>query len=150
MTTSNSPPSVAVDAVIFARAWFSGSATNFSRMPGLAASNWPDSEMASFICGFDTIAMTSVRPLVPSAPARAQLVSARTKASTSSGRRALGMAHPWEHLHLEARAAAHQGQRVGVLPERQGIREQGIRVDSAGSHQVERGAEAVQHRHRAD
>src|SRR4051795_11371974 len=147
MTTSNSPPSVAVDAVILARAWFSGRETNFRLMP-VAFSNSGASEIASFICGLDTIAMTSVLPPVPIEPAPAQPVTSSDVAAKRV--RSLRTATSGEYLHLEARAAAHLGQRLGVLLQRQGVREQRVRVDRAARDEVERGAEAVQHGHRAD
>src|SRR5690349_10522894 len=147
MTTSNSPPSVAVDAVIFARAWFSGRDTNFSPIP-VAFSNSGASAIASFICGLDTMAMTSVLLPVPSEPAPAQPVASSDVAAKRV--RNLRTATSGEYLHLQARAAAHLGQRLGVLLQRQGVGEQRVRVDRAGSHEVERGAEAVQHGHRPD
>src|SRR4051794_21813800 len=147
MTTSNSPPSVAVDAVILARAWFSGRDTNFSPMP-VAFSNSGASAIASFICGLATMAMTSVLLPVPIEPAPAQPVASSDVVARRV--RSLRTATSGEYLHLETRAAAHLGQRLGVLLQRQGVGEQRLGVDRAARDEVEGGAEAVQHGHRAD
>src|SRR3569833_291215 len=147
ITTSNSPPSVAVDAVIFARAWSSGNDTNLRLIP-VAFSNSGAREIASFICGLATIAMTSVLPPVPTEPAPAQPVTSRDVAAKRAS--SLRTATSREYLHLEARAAAHLGERLGVLLQRQRVREQRIGVDRTVRDEVERGAAAVQHGHRAD
>src|ERR1700747_792163 len=71
ITTSNSPPPIAVDAVILARAWFSDSEMKRSLTPGCAAASLDDSFMASVICELDTIAMVTVLPEDPKEPAPA-------------------------------------------------------------------------------
>ena len=58
ITTSNSPPPEATEAVIFARASFSGRDTKRTSMSGCCAVKWSMRLMASCICGFETIATT--------------------------------------------------------------------------------------------
>jgi hypothetical protein len=71
ITTSKVSPPVAVDMVILARAWFSGSVTNLRWIPGFSASNCGESLMASVICEFETMAMVTMSPPEPSEPAPA-------------------------------------------------------------------------------
>ncbi len=71
ITTSNSLPPIAVDIVIFARAWFSDSEMNFSFVPGFSFSNSVDSFWASVICELDTRAIVTSLPDAPRLPAPA-------------------------------------------------------------------------------
>ena len=71
ITTSNSLPPIAVDMVIFARAWFSDSVMNFSLVPGFSFSNSDDSFCASVICELDTSAMVTSFADAPRLPAPA-------------------------------------------------------------------------------
>ena len=64
ITTSNSPPPIAVEAVILARAWFSDSVMNLSLISGFSASNLLANFRASVIWEFDTIAMVTVLPTI--------------------------------------------------------------------------------------
>src|SRR6476620_5994446 len=63
---------MAVDMVIFARAWFSDSEMNFSLTPGFAFSNSDDSFWASAICELDTRAIVTSFADAPRLPAPAQ------------------------------------------------------------------------------
>ncbi len=75
ITTSNSLPPIALDMVIFARAWFSDSEMNFSLVPGFSFSNSDDSFWASVICELETRAIVTSfsdapRQDAPSSPER--------------------------------------------------------------------------------
>src|SRR6478735_254290 len=63
---------MAVDIVIFARAWFSDSEMNFSLTPGFAFTNSDDSFCASAICELDTRAIVTSFSDAPRLPAPAQ------------------------------------------------------------------------------
>ncbi len=63
---------MAVDMVIFARAWFSDSEMNFSLTPGFSFSNSVDSFWASAICELDTRAIVTSLSDDPRLPAPAQ------------------------------------------------------------------------------
>src|ERR1700724_2132403 len=96
ITTSNSPPPIAVDAVILARAWFSDSEMKRSLMPGFEASKCFDSLIASVICELDTIAMVTVWPDAPKDPKPAppaRVEHATTATTTSVPRRRRNIAN---------------------------------------------------------
>ena len=63
---------MAVDMVIFARAWFSDSEMNFSLTPGFFSSNSDDNSCASVICELDTKAIVTSLSDAPRLPAPAQ------------------------------------------------------------------------------
>ncbi|QIP41082.1 hypothetical protein G9444_3838 [Rhodococcus erythropolis] len=109
ITTSNSPPPVAVDAVILARAWFSERLTNLRSMPGFSASKAGASLMASCICEFDTIAMVTVRsPEPPSAPAPAHPDTRRQSAAAAAPHTRLPVFTDYLPSHLRVSRALGQ------------------------------------------
>ncbi|GAB7068411.1 hypothetical protein JCM12141A_27000 [Mycolicibacterium hodleri] len=82
---------MAVDMVIFARAWFSDSEMNFNLIPGFAFSNSGDSFCASVICELDTRAMVtslSDAPRLPAPEQPAANVNPRATVHTESFRNA--------------------------------------------------------------
>src|SRR5690625_3459541 len=172
MTASTSPTPVATDVVILARASFSGSETNWTSVFGCSClkSSWR--EIASSICGLDTMATTRVVPPSPeaTAPAPAQPLSSAAVVprapSTASGRagrfsvgnrssfsagppRRLGSSIGLD-LHLHAGSGTHEAERGRVFVQRQGVGEQFGGAHAARGHQVDGGAVAVQHGHGAD